>query len=172
MVSCGDDAIVKVWDVKTCTVKSCLTEHTAPVMFAEVSPDGSLLATSDSKCFKMWDIADAKMLYSFNMQGDPYTGGLCYCPTRYWLCGGTSSGIFIVDLENKLGHTIWTSSPVTALCWMPDGDTLITGHEDNSLAVWQFPSWEEQPSAAAADVNTWTTDITNPAVQAPNWLSQ
>lgn len=100
VVSCGWDALTKVWELKKGRLVYDFCGHTAPVNTVTISPDGSLCASGGHDSWAMlWDVVDGHHLYSLEA-GSPINS-LCFSPCNYWLCAATEQGIKIWDLEKK-----------------------------------------------------------------------
>jgi len=153
IVSSGWDKVVKVWNLTNCSLLTNLYGHTGYINTVTVSPDGSLCASGGKDGTAMlWDVNEGKHLYSLDA-GD-IIHSLCFSPTSYWLCAGTSSCIKIWDLEtkrvvcelNKTYPDFFINNPAanektpnphcTSLAWSADGNTLYAGYTDNIVRVW------------------------------------
>ena len=60
LVSAGEDATIKLWNVQTGTCLVTLTDHTRPVNSLAFSRDGQFLVSgSDDATVKIWKIGEA-----------------------------------------------------------------------------------------------------------------
>lgn len=148
IVSCGWDAMVKVWNLTNCKIKTNHMGHKGYLNTVTVSPDGSLCASGgrDGQAM-LWDLNEGKHLYT--LDGSDTINALCFSPNRYWLCAATGASIKIWDLESKsVVDTLTPESHVSlstktkqpdciSLAWSSDGQTLFAGYTDNLIRVWQ-----------------------------------
>nr|XP_010926201.1 guanine nucleotide-binding protein subunit beta-like protein A [Elaeis guineensis] len=100
IVSGSWDRTVKVWNLTSCKLRSTLTGHGGYVNAVAVSPDGSLCASGGKDGVALlWDLAEGRRLYS--LDAGAIIHGLCFSPSRYWLCAATQDSVKIWDLESK-----------------------------------------------------------------------
>jgi len=100
-VSAGWDKQVKVWDLKSCKLRSNLVGHEGYVNTVTVSPDGSLCASGGKDGVAMlWDLNAGRHLSS--LEAGDIIHSLCFSPKKYWLCAATGAIIKIWDLESKV----------------------------------------------------------------------
>ncbi|XP_026444139.1 guanine nucleotide-binding protein subunit beta-like protein [Papaver somniferum] len=144
IVSASWDKPVKVWNLISCTLNYTLAGHGGYVNTVAVSPDGSLCASGGKHgAALVWDMdGEGEKLYSLDAGGIIH--GLCFCPTRYWLCAAREAGVKIWDLESKSlvqdlkvepepgkNKAVYCSS----VNWSSDGNTLFAGYTDGSIRV-------------------------------------
>jgi len=147
IVSCGNDKLVKVWNLGDLKLRTNLAGHTGVVNSVTVSPDGSLCASGGKDGMAMlWDLSEGRLLY--NLSADCEITALVFSPNRYWLCAATTRSIKIWDLESKvvvdelrpefppLGPKAVAPFCVS-LQWNLDGSLLFTGWTDGQVRVWR-----------------------------------
>jgi guanine nucleotide-binding protein subunit beta-2-like 1 protein len=147
IVSAGWDKVVKVWNLSNCRLKTNHVGHTGYINTVTVSPDGSLCASGGKDGItNLWDLNDSKHLYL--LPGNGVINALAFSPNRYWLCAAFGSTIKIWDLEQKSGldelkfETAKGAPPeCTSLVWSNDGNTLFSGHTDNTIRIWSVSDW-------------------------------
>lgn len=163
LVSASWDKEVKVWDMKTLTLKQTLSAHKDYINTVTVSPDSTLVASGGRDgSAKLFDLADGKELYSLDTNNDTINC-LAFSPLRYWLAAATQSGLLIWDLETKQqiqtiaynGVDVEVEAeeavePVTtkkqakakpnvaatSLAWSHDGSTLYVGYANNVVRAY------------------------------------
>mmetsp|Transcript_38568 Transcript_38568/g.53711 ORF Transcript_38568/g.53711 Transcript_38568/m.53711 type:complete len:320 (-) Transcript_38568:216-1175(-) len=145
IVSAGADHLVKLWSVNPFRHAMDFEGHDGYVSTVAVSPDGSLCASGGKDGVTMlWDLSTGSHLYQ--LEAGEVIHALTFSPNRYWLCAATESCIRIWDLESKkavaeLAPPCPTMSrkalkpECISLTWSADGNTLYTGHTDNTIHV-------------------------------------
>jgi guanine nucleotide-binding protein subunit beta-2-like 1 protein len=145
IVSAGCDNLVKLWTLSPFRLATNFEGHTGYLNTVSVSPDGSLCASGGKDGITMlWDLSTGSHLYQ--LEAGEVIHSLTFSPNRYWLCAATESCIRIWDLESK--KAIAELAPprrhmnrkalkpeCISLAWSMDGNTLYTGHTDNSVHI-------------------------------------
>merc|ERR1712113_71942 len=87
IVSCGNDKLVKVWNLGDLKLRTNLAGHTGVVNSVTVSPDGSLCASGGKDGMAMlWDLSEGRLLY--NLSAD--------CGLRRWYSHPTVTGFALL----------------------------------------------------------------------------
>eukprot|EP00826_Nyctotherus_ovalis_P010857 TRINITY_DN12837_c0_g1_i7.p1 TRINITY_DN12837_c0_g1~~TRINITY_DN12837_c0_g1_i7.p1 ORF type:complete len:362 (+),score=41.56 TRINITY_DN12837_c0_g1_i7:109-1194(+) len=148
LASGGCDNKALVWDLHHVSPLLTLSGHTAAVKGLAWNPlSGNLLATgggTDDRSIKIWDCVDNKCLKSTDT-------GSQVCCMEFSKRGHeliTTHGYMnnAISLWNpyslaKLGAIAGNSGRVLHLAISPDGETVATGAEDETLKFWKmFPS--------------------------------
>ena len=145
IVSGGSDHLVKLWSVNPFKHTLDFTGHTGYVSTVCVSPDGSLCASGGKDgTVMLWDIGTEKLLYQ--LETEEIIHAFVFSPNRYWLCAATESCIRIWDLETKKAvaelapprrrmNSRALKPECISLTWSADGNTLYTGHTDNTVHI-------------------------------------
>jgi RNA polymerase sigma factor (sigma-70 family) len=141
------DPVIRVADVKTGKEVQQLGGHKGFVTRAAFSPDGKTLATADEAALRLFDVAAgrARMI--------PQPGGavihftaLAYSRDGKTLAAASRASKLIQLLETatgKLLHTIRVvgkRQDVGPIVFTPDGKTLISGHADAVVRLWDTAS--------------------------------
>ncbi|GAB4380942.1 MAG: NB-ARC domain-containing protein [Elainellaceae cyanobacterium] len=119
--------------------KCTFTQIFSIIFSAVFSPDGKLLATSDSSGdVRLWQIADGQPLTVFKEHLD-WVRTVTFCPNSSLLISGSDDHtIRIWDIQT--GECIRRienyGSRVMAVATSPDGQWLATGGEDYLLKLW------------------------------------
>lgn len=149
-VSGGFDRAIKVWDMQTGALVRTLTGHPLPVNSVEISPDGSMLASSGGDIAKLWNLADGRELATLkHLDG---ISSVHFSPDGFLLATSSYDHTVKVwdvasgrELHTLKGHTNYVRSAV----FSADGRTLVSGGWDGSLKVWDVASGREEASASA-----------------------
>eukprot|EP01057_Protomagalhaensia_wolfi_P005641 Protomagalhaensia_wolfi_Nauph_80__5640@NODE_650_length_2161_cov_140_795476_g486_i0_p1_GENE_NODE_650_length_2161_cov_140_795476_g486_i0NODE_650_length_2161_cov_140_795476_g486_i0_p1_ORF_typecomplete_len358_score72_34WD40/PF00400_32/0_0024WD40/PF00400_32/1_8e05WD40/PF00400_32/8_3e09WD40/PF00400_32/0_0012WD40/PF00400_32/4_2e08WD40/PF00400_32/0_013WD40/PF00400_32/5_7e05ANAPC4_WD40/PF12894_7/3_6e08ANAPC4_WD40/PF12894_7/8_4e07ANAPC4_WD40/PF12894_7/6_9e09ANAPC4_WD40/PF12894_7/0_00065ANAPC4_WD40/PF12894 len=153
VVSCGWDALTKVWELKKGRLVYDFCGHTAPVTAVTISPDGSLCASGGHDSWAMlWDVAEGNHLYS--MEAGSPINSLCFSPCNYWLCAATEQGIKIWDLEKK---KVLSDVRLVARSHQEDVD-LVDQKKASSKDVIPMHTFERHPRPSSH--LPWCTSLT------------
>ncbi|MFB7675994.1 helix-turn-helix domain-containing protein [Kitasatospora purpeofusca] len=121
-----DSAGVRIWDIASGTELPKI-EH-ADITEAAFSADGTLMVASDGKEVLLWrlDIPSVPLLRHPLANADASQFRLDPDGHRIrYLEGSTGAVVRTVDLTNALAPA-WTSRPIAAAAFSPDGNTLAT----------------------------------------------
>ncbi len=115
------DMAISVWNVSTMETLHVLHGHTTAVNWLPISPNGELLASSDSDCkLKIWDLSSGELLKSVK---EPGCNSEFSPDGKYLLIAGDSSGVKLMDAASL---EIVNSLPqIGGMTFSPDGKTLI-----------------------------------------------
>ncbi|NUS13608.1 MAG: DUF4062 domain-containing protein [Streptomyces sp.] len=139
LASAGADRLIRLWDVKSGTVRLTLTGHTGWIRACAAGPDGSWLATGgDDGTVRLWHAGDGVLLRTLRGHTGPVRA-LAVDPQGRWLASGGADGSARVwDVETgemRLllnGHTGW----IRACAAAADGTWLATAGDDRIVRVW------------------------------------
>jgi WD40 repeat protein len=141
IVSGSVDCTMKVWDVRNKACIQTYSGHKKEVTCVRFSPDGRWIASSgkDSQLL-IWDLVAGKLLSTIRL--DPaYVTSFEFNPAEFIIGAVTSNrNVRLWDLETMepLSNTPSDSSPIRAMAFSGDGNSIFTGTKD-SLKVF---NWE------------------------------
>jgi WD40 repeat protein len=141
IVSGSVDCTMKVWDVRNKACIQTYSGHKKEVTCVRFSPDGRWIASSgkDSQLL-IWDLVAGKLLSTIRL--DPaYVTSFEFNPAEFIIGAVTSNrNVRLWDLETMepLSNTPPDSSPIRAMAFSGDGNSIFTGTKD-SLKVF---NWE------------------------------
>jgi WD40 repeat protein len=141
----GDDRTARLWDVTGGHGEVLVRDPNGVINAVAVSPDGRTLATGgDGRSVTLWDTAtrtqraslstDALNALDFSPDGSIVAGAGART-AQVWDTATGSPGATLV------GHTGW----VTDVDFSPDGNSLATASEDDTVALWNTSATIERP---------------------------
>lgn len=153
LVSGSSDGTVKVWDLRTRELKQTLRGHTDLVRAVAISPDGHMIASGSwDRTIKLWPVESEIKPSEDNQEDD-------------------RPAPFLRD--TLTGHT----NHVNSLVFTADGQTLISGSDDNTIKVWQLDlepkeldrNNTHQLASLKATLNNHSSEILSLAISGYDW---
>lgn len=153
----NDASVIKIADIQTGHIIRELRGHTWVVRRLIFSTDGTQLASEDREGVRLWDVGSGKELgnepgeqmLGFSDRGvesgervesrRPITspdGRTQVSVSDHRCCGQT---VEILDLTTRQTFRRFVTKGIETIALPPDGRSLVTGHFDGHLAVWQLP---------------------------------
>lgn len=133
------DKTIKLWDVRTGTLKQTLTGHSNGVHSLEFSPDGMTLASgSDDKTIKLWNAQTGALKLTISGHNSA-VHTVAFSPDGSQLASGsTDKTIKVWDVrtgalkQTLTGH----GETVKTVAFSPDGKLLASGSDDKTIKLW------------------------------------
>jgi WD40 repeat protein/serine/threonine protein kinase/tetratricopeptide (TPR) repeat protein len=152
VISCGDDATIKLWDVSTGIESKTLRAHTegsgwGGVYWAALSPDGKRIVSSGrwDKKINIWDVATGGELMAVNSQ-ERLVGPVSFSPDGKRIVSGTADKTIRVwdcangaELMTLRGH----EGKVSAVAFSPDGQRIVSSSGDKTIKIWDAATGTE-----------------------------
>ena len=145
------DGSILLWDLGSGSQRGALREHRSSVNSIAFSPDGSRLAsTSQDGTLRVWDAVTGRCLTTSPDAREPLSR-VCFSPDgRLIAAGGKKSNDLappgsdranLVHVWNAATGTLLFSlaghaAPVRTVCFAPDGRTLASGSDDQTVRIW------------------------------------
>uniref|UniRef100_A0A0D9WSJ9 WDR36/Utp21 C-terminal domain-containing protein n=1 Tax=Leersia perrieri TaxID=77586 RepID=A0A0D9WSJ9_9ORYZ len=139
LISAGYGGDIKVWDFKSCKLKSRLDIGKSVTKIAYHRANGSLLATvADDMVLILFDTVAMKMVRRFEGHTDRVTD-LCFSEDGKWLVSSSMDGtlrIWDISLARQI-DAMHVDVSITSLSMSPNMDVLATTHVDqNGVYLW------------------------------------
>lgn len=140
------DNSVRIWDIQTGTEHKRF-EHTGRSAAIDVSSDSRFLLTgSDQKSVRIWNIETGKMAREMSGGHRSEVSAVAFSPDMRFCASGDARGRCMLwevatgKLLHQLeGHT----RRISAIEFLPDGETLITASGDNTVGSWNIKTGKE-----------------------------
>jgi WD40 repeat protein len=167
LVSGSDDNTIKIWQLSTGQELRTLTGHSDSVNSVVISPDGqTVVSGSSDKTIKIWQLSTGQELRT--LEGDGLINSLAISPDGQILVS-SSHTVVRSDYFDWKSYTvvrgndyntinkikIWQLSTgqelrtlkgdclINSLAISPDGQTVVSGSDDNTITVWQLSTGQE-----------------------------
>lgn len=142
----GRDNVVKLWDIKTSTLKQSLTGHREHVIAVAFSPDGRMLLSASVDKLRVWDTQTGTLKQTLTGNRVP-AHALAFSPDGKILAGAggmrvgnEDTGVGAINLwdvqTGTLMQTLKTSAGINSIAFSVDGKILACGVDDNTVQLW------------------------------------
>ncbi|KAG2607487.1 hypothetical protein PVAP13_4NG249500 [Panicum virgatum] len=138
LISAGYHGDIKVWDFKTCKLKSRLDVGKPVTKIAYHRTNGILATVVDDMVLILFDTVAMKMVRRFEGHTDRITD-LCFSEDGKWLISSSMDGtlrIWDISLARQI-DAMHVDVSITSLSMSPNMDVLATTHVDqNGVYLW------------------------------------
>jgi WD40 repeat protein len=157
VVSGGNDAVVRLWDVDKGKVIAKWMGHNDPVWNISWNRDGRQIVSGDVEgTVRMWDVESGKTVLVIetglsSVMAVTYSPGTTMIATGGYTINNTMEEEFLKIWDAKTGKLVaslkgWHTEDllgVWCLAWTADGQTLISGSSDGSIMTWNTTTWQQ-----------------------------
>jgi WD40 repeat protein len=139
----GNDHVIRLWEIATGKEVQRFQGHEYVVTHLAFAPDGQhLLSTSADDTMRLWNLETGKEVRRYRLPwvADTWRTSADFSPDGRLIAssGGVAGTIQVFDTEGTatrgvlLGH----QRVVSSVRFLPDGQRLLSGAEDNTLRLW------------------------------------
>ncbi len=145
LVSGCADSTIKIWDLKTNELRHSL-HCSNEVYLVAITPDGQkLISVEDSNIIQIWDLNNQELLRNlgtYSLYSRHYwwnSNCIVISPDQQRIIMGREIIKSYDLITGKLRTIIGCNSEwIYALAITPDGKTLITSHNNNTIKIWDL----------------------------------
>lgn len=147
MLATGDESgHINIWDVQTQQTVAQLDGDFTAVYTLMFSPDGKILASGGYEGkIELWKVEGWEHLGTLTVGGTTFTVSFSPDSSTLASTGYESVGLWKVDSGEKIatltGHAGW----VNAVAFSPDGRSLVSGGDDETLRIWDATPYRAIP---------------------------
>ena len=137
---------VNIWDIQRRSIVAQLKGDSTAIYTVKFSPDGKVLAGAGyDGDVKLWKVENWERLGQLNAHATAYTINFSPDSSTLASTGYESVNLWQVESGEKIAtlkeHTGW----VNAVAFSPNGSTLISGGDDETLRIWNVTPYASTP---------------------------
>ncbi len=143
---------VRLWDVKTGTLKTTLVNSGDMLFAVAFSPDSQTIATAsyEKPAINLWEVETGRLQQSIVLPVKDYAGGgvahLAFSPNGKLLAASDYRRIFFWNTDSRklIGTLIGHKGTIYRLAFSADGQTLATASSDETAKLWDVETHQEK----------------------------
>jgi WD40 repeat protein len=147
IASGSSDGTIRLWNAASGAAEAVLRGHTMSVSSVRFSADGTqLLSCATDGTVHVWNVRSGQIVRSVPAE---HSCGHAYAAAF----SPTSSNIAVSENTATFTCSIWDATsnapasvlsghraPITSVCYLPNGNTIITGGADRTVRLWDVKS--------------------------------
>ena len=139
LASAGSDAVIRLWDIETGTVKRTLQGHEDVIYSLAFSPDGSLLASgSADNTVRLWNPLNGEVLHTFADHSN-WVLSVAFSPDGKLLASSGADETVVqwdsTSYETRKIFSTGQSDWVRSLAFSGDGEILAAASQDRTIRL-------------------------------------
>lgn len=144
LITGAEDHVVKVWDVRSRTVKHRLMGHETDIYSVDASPDSRfIISGSGDKRAKLWNLETGGLMSTLGGEYGPTDGitSVSVSPTSQYVAAGSldkAVRVWDVETSNLVRQFEGHRDSVYSVVFSPDGTLLLSGSLDKTLKLWDL----------------------------------
>ncbi len=129
LITAGEDATVRLWDVDRATSPPLVLQHQGEVLFAEFSPDGQRFVTaSKDRTARVWQVADGRQVASYRHADQVNQARFSPDGSRVVSCSADhTAAVWSSETGKVVLPFLDHQEPVLMAAFSPDGKLIATG---------------------------------------------
>jgi serine/threonine protein kinase len=141
VLSTGDDASIRIWDLKSLQEIRRLEGHTAAVMTIALRSDGlRALSGGWDGTLRLWDLNSGRQLREIAGPWKAIKGLDMTADGRRAVCCADDNLLHLIDVDNgrELGQLAGHSDLIQSVATSADGRRALTGSDDKTVRLWDL----------------------------------
>lgn len=157
--SSSADRTVRIWEIASGTCLQVLDGFAGEVLTLTYSPKGThLLTVGEESMVRYWDLAAGTARTIEPKQRGWLWAGVWLSDFEI-VCGGDDGQLWIWDLDDETCLTQWqTPSRIWAIAPSADGRLLATGHDDQTVRLWDRATQQCLRTFTGHQARIWDVD--------------
>ncbi|CAI9280466.1 unnamed protein product [Lactuca saligna] len=152
LISGGQDQTVKTWDTNTGSLTRTYHGCLGSILDLTITNDNNyIIAASSSHNLYVWDTNSGRVRHTLTGHLDKVCAvDVSRCSSRHVVSSGYDRTIKVWDLnKGYCVNTIIFPSNCNAVCFNSDGGTIISGHVDGHVRLWDIKTGKVLSEVAA-----------------------